>query len=459
MGSRTRNWLECAAEAWRGMRRHPVRSLLAALASASAVAVTANVISLARGFDRDVREDVSQFGRRTVDVVPALTLVPGLAASGLDERVWQELAAVVEPFGATLVPRRHLARRVGLPLGAGKWAVARSATVVAAPHDIASSTDVPLLAGRWWKEDDDLSPREPGVAVLDAALARVLLAQPGERVARPGTDVRSLVGSTIALGRPTADPAVGAEDAPSAFEPGSRFEVIGVLDDPMRYRALFEELDVGQDTRMLGSSILSFRNLYIPFASPEARDATRGLTGVTVVARSEDEVEGLANRLDKWLAARSTPTTPVLAVVVRKRWMDQMGGTTQHGAVVGNILWMLVCLVASVLVATINLSTVRERYDELAIRRIEGARRRDVAALVALESMFSAGIGGCLGLPLGLVGAHVLSAIVEFPFRLDLGWAAAAACVGVAIGALAALLPAWRAARLEPALVLARRPT
>ncbi|MEZ6008444.1 MAG: hypothetical protein R3F05_11865 [Planctomycetota bacterium] len=53
-----------AGEALRSLLHHPLRTLLAALTSAAAVAVVANVISLAQGFDRDIRDDVSQFGSR-----------------------------------------------------------------------------------------------------------------------------------------------------------------------------------------------------------------------------------------------------------------------------------------------------------------------------------------------------------------------------------------------------------
>ena len=153
-----------------------------------------------------------------------------------------------------------------------------------------------------------------------------------------------------------------------------------------------------------------------------------------------------------------TPATrPALGVIVRQQWMQALGGATQAGAFVGNLVWILVALVAAVLLATMNLVTVRERFDELAIRRVEGARRRDVALQVTLESMGTSFVGGLLGLPLGALAARVLAHIVDFPFRFDLRYAGVAVGVAVGIGALAALLPAWRAASIDPARVLARR--
>ncbi len=48
--------------------RRPFHSVLTALSSAVAIAVTVNVISLNYGLDEDIRRDIARFGRRTIDV-------------------------------------------------------------------------------------------------------------------------------------------------------------------------------------------------------------------------------------------------------------------------------------------------------------------------------------------------------------------------------------------------------
>ncbi|MGE0190764.1 MAG: ABC transporter permease [Planctomycetota bacterium] len=424
-------------QALRSLAHHPLRTLLAAVTSAAAVAVVANVISLSQGFDRDIRDDVAQFGARTVDLVraPVLGLRPGRERFG---RTYVE--AVREDLGSlalAIVPRAHRVRDVALPVGAGAR-VLGGVTVVEAPTGLAATVDVELVAGRWWREDE-VAPRDQArVAVVDEAIARELLAGlHGDReVQEPG----DLVGRELRVG--------AADDAPTV-------EVIGVLRDPMRYRALFEEMDAGRSTRLLGSSLLAFRCVYLP-ADPEREDLD--LTGISVVARSPTDVPAVAERLEQVIATVHDPATrPALGVIVRRLWMEALGGATQAGAFVGNLVWMLVALVAAVLLATMNLVTVRERFDELAIRRVEGARRRDVATQVTFESMGTALVGGLLGLPLGALAARVLARIVEFPFRFDMRYAGVAVAVAVGIGALAALLPAWRAASIDPARVLARR--
>ena len=67
--------------------------------------------------------------------------------------------------------------------------------------------------------------------------------------------------------------------------------------------------------------------------------------------------------------------------------------------------------------------------------------------------------GGLVGLPLGALGAVVLRRVVDFPFRFEARYAVAATGVSVVLGLLASVLPARRAAALQPARVLTRRLT
>jgi putative ABC transport system permease protein len=112
-----------------------------------------------------------------------------------------------------------------------------------------------------------------------------------------------------------------------------------------------------------------------------------------------------------------------------------------------------------VMLTTQNLMTIRERYDEFAIRRVEGAGREDVAWQITVEGVVTSLVGGILGLPLGHLGASVLRDIVQFPFRFETRYAFVATGVAILIGLVASVLPARHAASLQPARVLSRRTT
>jgi putative ABC transport system permease protein len=181
-----------------------------------------------------------------------------------------------------------------------------------------------------------------------------------------------------------------------------------------------------------------------------------------VVLATEERARTAAARLRAlWPAKGRDPLESIQSVGVfaRGEWMDALGASTATGAVLSNMVWMIIVGVAIVMISTLNLITIRERYDEIAIRRCEGARRRDVALQVTAEGVLTSLVGGLAGLPLGYAGAEMLRRIVEFPFRFELRYALAAIVVAIALGLLASVIPARRAARMQPARVLGRRLT
>jgi len=111
----------------------------------------------------------------------------------------------------------------------------------------------------------------------------------------------------------------------------------------------------------------------------------------------------------------------------------------------------VVLLVAGIVAATLMLSSVNERVGEIGLRRAIGARPEDIRLQFATETAVSVLTGGLGGLLLGYVAARFAAT------RLQLGvafsWKAVLiGLVGSAIaGLLAGVLPARRAARLQPA--------
>mgnify|MGYP001455043305 CR=1 FL=1 len=118
---------------------------------------------------------------------------------------------------------------------------------------------------------------------------------------------------------------------------------------------------------------------------------------------------------------------------------------------------MIVVALVGVLVALSNTMVARQR--EFAVLRALGARRRSVLALVVGESAAISLLGGILGLGIAGLGAWVAAARV----RAETG-VTVSATPGVddllfllavtAVGALAGLVPAYRAYRTEAARAL-----
>ncbi|MDQ3697863.1 MAG: ABC transporter permease [Gemmatimonadota bacterium] len=111
---------------------------------------------------------------------------------------------------------------------------------------------------------------------------------------------------------------------------------------------------------------------------------------------------------------------------------------------------VLALLVGGIGILAVMLISVRERGREIGLRRAVGARRKDIQLQFLLESAMLAAAGGTGGVIAGLavVGAAALLGLWE----LAVSWLAAA--LGVACSALlgvaAGVIPAARAARLQP---------
>jgi putative ABC transport system permease protein len=114
--------------------------------------------------------------------------------------------------------------------------------------------------------------------------------------------------------------------------------------------------------------------------------------------------------------------------------------------------------VAGILIMNVMLIAVSQRRTEVGLLKAIGARSDQIIALFLAESAILSIIGAALGLLLAAAGTWVIARLFpDFPLAVPL-WAILAS-VGVSVGTGLAfgVLPAMRAARLDPVLSLSRR--
>jgi putative ABC transport system permease protein len=112
-------------------------------------------------------------------------------------------------------------------------------------------------------------------------------------------------------------------------------------------------------------------------------------------------------------------------------------------------------VVGGVGIATIMTIAVGERTAEVGLLRAIGARREVVLLLFLLDAIALAAAGGAAGLVVGVGGAQALHvAIPALPVHTPWSFVALAEALAVAIGLAAGILPARRAARLDPIVAL-----
>jgi putative ABC transport system permease protein len=107
-------------------------------------------------------------------------------------------------------------------------------------------------------------------------------------------------------------------------------------------------------------------------------------------------------------------------------------------------------VVGGIGVMNIMLANVTERVAEIGLRRAIGATRGDIVEQFLLESTTICVLGGALGTALGLGSAYVAASIMETPPVFAWRALVAAVVISLAVGLGAGLVPARRAAHLNP---------
>ncbi len=108
-------------------------------------------------------------------------------------------------------------------------------------------------------------------------------------------------------------------------------------------------------------------------------------------------------------------------------------------------------LVGGVGIANIMVISVYERRGEIGLRRAMGARRRHIGGQFVLESALLAGAGGLAGVALGIAFTAVAARVARYSLSIPPSAPVAGLIAAGAVGVLAGIYPALRAARLSPA--------
>jgi putative ABC transport system permease protein len=111
-------------------------------------------------------------------------------------------------------------------------------------------------------------------------------------------------------------------------------------------------------------------------------------------------------------------------------------------------------LIGGLGIANVTLLSVMERVGEIGLRRALGATRRDIGAQFVVESVIVGLLGGLIGAALGVAVVVIVSAVQSWTPILDTVVVLLSALGGGAIGLIAGIYPALKAAAIEPIAAL-----
>jgi putative ABC transport system permease protein len=380
------------------LRGHRLRSFLSTLGIAIGIAAVILLTSIGEGTRRYLLAEFTQFGTNILAINPGKVETAGIPGvfGGTTHKLTLDDAAAVErlPDVQALVPVAVGQARVEAE-GKGRSVFIYGVT-----------SDLP----RVWKfevgQGSFLPPGDPRQGALVAVL--------GPRVKR------EIFGDENALGK-------------FVRIAGYRLRVIGVM---------------APKGRMLGFDIDDAA--YVPVTTGMRMFNLDELQEIDVLFAHEGITESVAANVRRLLTDRHggkedfTITTQTEMLKVFNKVMSVI--TTAVGAIAAVSL-----VVGAIGVFTMMWISVGERVGEIGLLRALGGTEREVRFLFLLEAVILTMIGGVCGLAVGLgIAALLRIGVPGLPVYTPPSYALAAVAVSALAGLVAGVLPARRAAALDP---------
>ncbi len=212
---------------------------------------------------------------------------------------------------------------------------------------------------------------------------------------------------------------------------GRRVHVVGIAGDA-KFRWLRE------DTQPV---------MYLPFA-PETFPQSLYLQ-----VRTAADAPAVIERV-RSLVRDIDPRVPIDSVQTMAMQIDQALARERLLAFLSTLMGFLAVTLAAIGLYGVLAFTVVRRTHEIGIRMAIGAERGRILRLFLLESAWIAGAGVAAGIPLAFVCGRLASSLLYGLAGQDVRTALGSTALLLAAAFTAAVIPAWRAARLDPLTAL-----
>ncbi len=385
------------SHSFRTVISHKLRSSLTALGLIIGIAAVIILTSIGRGIHTYVLAEFTQFGTNLIAVFPGKTTTLGLSGATI---------STVRPL--TIDDALGIARLDNilavLPLVQGNARIEagkkqRRTTVLGVGASVPEVWKINVASGRFLPAHEQVNPR--AFAVLGHKLAAELFAG------------SSPLGQRIRIG-------------------SDRFRVLGVME---------------KKGQMMGFDMDD--TIYIPTAKALALFNRESVMEIDVLYKSNTAASSIEKSITRILITRHGGED--FSLITQDQMLKSMDSILNILTLSVAALGGISLLVGSVGILTIMTIAVSERISEIGLLRAVGAEQNTIFMLFLFEALVLSLVGGVIGVGLGILIVQLIGFVVPgLPVQLAWVYIMAAFAVSLLIGLLAGVVPAMKAARLQP---------
>jgi putative ABC transport system permease protein len=211
---------------------------------------------------------------------------------------------------------------------------------------------------------------------------------------------------------------------------------------------LFTVVGVVGDVRQLSLAVTDAEAVYVPMSQWHFADRAMSL-----VVRAREGAGALAPAVRE--AVRSVDRhQPIARVATFRELLDRSAAERRFALLIVETFALGALLLATAGIYGVLSASVGERVREIAVRSALGASRVGILALVVRQGLLLTALGLGLGLLGASAAAHAIAAMLFAVSPLDPLTYIGVIVTMVAAALLACIVPAWRAARIDPARTL-----
>lgn len=390
-------WSDLLQLALRSIVSQKQRSFLTALGLIIGIAAVVILTSIGRGIHHFVLSEFTQFGTHLIAVYPGKTTTFGVSGATIST-----VRPLTTADADSLKPLEQI--QAVMPVIQGNalieaGAKQRRANVIGVSAALPQVWQIKVSSGRFLPDDSLDNPR--AFAVLGSKMQQELFGN------------ASPLGQRIRIGN-------------------DRFRVLGVME--AKGQMLGFDLD---DT------------VYVPSSKAMEMFNRQGLMEIDVLYNSEADSARVEQTIKRRLIARHGAED--FNIVTQNQMLEKMDSVLSVLTMAVAALGSISLLVGSVGILTIMTIAVSERITEIGLLRAIGAEQQVIFSLFLSEAVILSVLGGTGGVLLGVTLVRLVSSFLPaLPVQLAWSYISAAFLISVLIGIAAGVMPAIKAARLNP---------